>query len=190
MHGCCVIRKTTVEKCHCFPPVFPLHLNSLFQYPQHLTIADKTALHSLNGNGSTFLLFPPAFELDKTSSLASAWWFLWEMHVLTWKKETSIWGQRALVSSPLSAADLVAKGYLWTEVYFWCKQQIFRDCLCVCGRGKSGRAVLGSLLSTLLCPGFQEFLSNVCLVCCILGWRNVCLCVFMCIKAFLFFSFF
>lgn len=172
-----------------FPPVFPLHLNSLFHYPRRLTTADKIGLLSLNENGSTFLSSPPAFELDtllQMSSLASAWWLLWEMHGLTWERETSIWGERACISSPAPAADLVAKADLWTGVYFWCKQQIFRDRPCVCGRGKSGRAVLGSLLSTLLCPRFQEFLSNVCLVCCILGWRNACLCVLVCIKAFLF----
>lgn len=51
-------------------------------------------------------------------------------------------GEFAYVSSLVSAIDLVAKAYLRTEVYFWCKQQIFRDCpyMSECGRGKSGRA--------------------------------------------------
>lgn len=82
---------------------------------------------------------------------------------------TGIWGEFAYVSSPVPATTRVAKAYLRTEVYFWCKQQIFRDCPYVCvGGGRMGvRSVWQCLLKTVQCPDFREFLSNVWLVGCL-----------------------
>lgn len=67
------------------------------------------------------------------------------------KRRLELGGEFAYVSSLVSATALAAKAYLRTEVYFWCKQQIFRDCPYVCvGGGRVGElSVWQCLLSTL-----------------------------------------
>lgn len=61
-------------------------------------------------------------------------------------------GGSLLVSSLVSATALVAKAYLRTGVYFWCKQQIFRDCPYVCvGGGRVGEQSVWQCLLSALC---------------------------------------